>query len=74
MYIKTDNPDLVRDPSCNALLNVNAKVVNRDLQYKSRLMKEKETESTINNLQEEIKVLRSEISQVLQLLKNDRGN
>lgn len=74
MHVKIKDVDgLVRDTHSKAILNVNKSVLLKDQMYQEQLKKEKQMESSINNLKEEVSSLRSDISKILEMLSN-RGN
>lgn len=67
-----DNDDLVRDTNSRAVLNVNKNALLKDQMYQEKMRKQKEMESSINNLREEVSSLKSDISKILEMLS--RGN
>ena len=67
-----DNEDLVRDTHSKAILNVNKNALLKDQMYQEKLKKEKEMESSINSLRDEVSSLKSDISKILEMLS--RGN
>ena len=67
-----DNEDLVRDTASRAVLNVNKNTLLKDQMYQEKMKKQKEMESSINNLREEVSSLKSDISKILEMLS--RGN
>jgi len=74
MHVKIKDADgLVRDVHSRAILNVNKNVLLKDQMYQEQLKKEKQMESSINNLKEEVSSLRSDISKILEMLSS-RGN
>lgn len=73
MLIKIkDNDDLVRDGRSQAILNVNKKTLLKDQMYQEKMKKQKELESSINNLKEEVSSMKNDISKILEMLS--RGN
>lgn len=67
-----DNEDLVRDTASRAVLNVNKNALLKDQMYQEKMKKQREMESSINNLREEVSSLKSDISKILEMLS--RGN
>ena len=67
-----DNEDLVRDTASRAVLNVNKNALLKDQMYQEKMKKQKEMESSINNLREEVSSIKSDISKILEMLS--RGN
>lgn len=67
-----DNDDLVRDVNSKAILNINKEVLLKDQMYREKLKKQKEMESSINSLRDEVSSLKSDISKILEMLS--RGN
>lgn len=67
-----DNEDLVRDTASRAVLNVNRNALLKDQMYQEKMKKQREMESSINNLREEVSSLKSDISKILEMLS--RGN
>ena len=67
-----DNDDLVRDTQSKAILNVNKNALLKDQMYQEKLKKQKEMESSINSLRDEVSSLKSDISKILEMLS--RGN
>jgi hypothetical protein len=67
-----DNDDLVRDTNSRAVLNVNKNALLKDQMYQEKMKKQKEMESSINNLREEVSSLKGDISKILEMLS--RGN
>jgi hypothetical protein len=67
-----DNEDLVRDTHSKAILNVNKDALLKDQMYQEKLKKQKEMESSINSLRDEVSSLKSDISKILEMLS--RGN
>jgi len=67
-----DNEDLVRDVNSKAILNINKKALLKDQMYQEKLKKQKEMESSINSLRDEVSSLKSDISKILEMLS--RGN
>lgn len=67
-----DNDDLVRDTNSRAVLNVNKNALLKDQMYQEKMKKQREIESSINNLREEVSSLKSDISKILEMLS--RGN
>lgn len=67
-----DSDDLVRDTNSRAILNVNKNALLKDQMYQEKMRKQKEIDSSINNLKEEINSIKSDISKILEMLS--RGN
>ena len=67
-----DNEDLVRDVNSKAILNINKNALLKDQMYQEKLKKQKEMESSINSLRDEVSSLKSDISKILEMLS--RGN
>jgi hypothetical protein len=67
-----DNEDLVRDVNSKAILNINKNALLKDQMYQEKLRKQKEMESSINSLRDEVSSLKSDISKILEMLS--RGN
>lgn len=67
-----DNEDLVRDLNSKAILNINKNALLKDQMYQEKLKKQKEMESSINSLRDEVSSLKSDISKILEMLS--RGN
>lgn len=67
-----DAEDLVRDVNTRAILNVNKNAVLKDQMYQEKMKKQKELESSINNLKEEVSSMKNDISKILEMLS--RGN
>lgn len=67
-----DNDDLVRDVNSKAILNINKEVLLKDQMYREKLKKQKEMESSINSLRDEVSSLKGDISKILEMLS--RGN
>lgn len=74
MRVKIKDKDgLVRDTQTKAILNVDRNAVLKDQVFKEKMQKEKEMQSTINNLKEEVTSIKSDISKILELLSS-RGH
>lgn len=67
-----DNEDLVRDVNSKAILNINKNALLKDQMYQEKLKKQREMESSINSLRDEVSSLKSDISKILEMLS--RGN
>jgi len=67
-----DSDDLVRDTNSRAILNVNKNALLKDQMYQEKMRKQREIDSSINNLKEEINSIKSDISKILEMLS--RGN
>ena len=67
-----DAEDLVRDVNTRAILNVNKNAVLKDQMYQEKMKKQRELESSINNLKEEVSSMKNDISKILEMLS--RGN
>ena len=67
-----DAEDLVRDVNTRAILNVNKNAILKDQMYQEKMKKQKELESSINNLKEEVSSMKNDISKILEMLS--RGN
>jgi len=67
-----DSDDLVRDTNSRAILNVNKNALLKDQMYQEKMRKQREIDSSINNLKEEIKSIKSDVSKILEMLS--RGN
>ena len=67
-----DNEDLVRDVNSKAILNINKNALLKDQMYQERLKKQREMESSINSLRDEVSSIKSDISKILEMLS--RGN
>lgn len=72
-----DNPGLMRDSSSNGIINVDDKAYEthkkRKRQTKAQVEKEKQIDDRINNLESEIKSLKTGIDQILSILKHDNN-
>ena len=74
MRVKIKDKDgLVRDTQTKAILNVDRNAVLKDQVFKEKMQKEREMQSTINNLKEEVTSIKSDISKILELLSS-RGH
>ena len=67
-----DSDDLVRDTNSRAILNVNKNALLMDQMYQEKMRNQKEIDSSINNLKEEINSIKSDVSKILEMLS--RGN
>jgi hypothetical protein len=67
-----DSDDLVRDTNSRAILNVNKNALLKDQMYQEKMRKQREIDSSINNLKEEINSIKSDVSKILEMLS--RGN
>ena len=67
-----DSDDLVRDTNSRAILNVNKNALLKDQMYQEKMRKQREIDSSINNLKEEINSIKSDVSNILEMLS--RGN
>ena len=67
-----DSDDLVRDTNSRAILNVNKNTLLKDQMYQEKMRKQREIDSSINNLKEEINSIKSDVSKILEMLS--RGN
>ena len=67
-----DNEDLVRDENSKAILNINKNALLKDQMYQEKLRKQKEMESSINSLRDEVSSLKGDISKILEMVS--RGN
>lgn len=63
-----DDEDLVRDVNTRAILNVNKNAILKDQMYQEKMKKQKELESSINNLKEEVSSIKNDISKILEML------
>lgn len=73
MLIKIkDSDDLMRDTNSRAILNVNKGTLLKDQMYQEKMKKQKQIESSINNLKEEVFSIKTDISKILEMLS--RGN
>ena len=63
-----DNEDLVRDENSKAILNINKNALLKDQMYQEKLRKQKEIESSINSLRDEVSSLKGDISKILEML------
>lgn len=71
MLVKIKDVDgLVRDVNSNAILNVDKNILLKDQMYQEKMKKQKEVESSINNLKEEISSIKSDISKILEMLSS----
>jgi len=69
MLIKIkDNDDLVRDDRSQAILNINKKSLLKDQIYQEKMKREREIDSSINNLKEEISSIKGDLSKILEML------
>ena len=74
MRVKIKDKDgLVRDIETKAILNVDYNVLAKDQIFKEKIKKDKEMQSTINNLKEEVASIKGDISKILELLSS-RGH
>ena len=74
MRVKIKDKDgLVRDMETKAILNVDYNVLAKDQVFKEKAKKDKEMQSTINNLKEEVASIKGDISKILELL-SPRGH
>lgn len=62
--------DLVRDSQSMAILNIDSNVLHKDLLYKQKLKKEKETEEAINKLETDVKEIKNSLDKILQVLES----
>lgn len=62
--------DLVRDSQSMAILNIDSNVLHKDLLYKQKLKKEKETEKAINKLETDVKEIKNSLDKILQVLES----
>ena len=67
-----DSDDLVRDTNSRAILNENKNALLKDQMYQEKMRKQREIDSSINNLKEEINSIKSDVSKILEMLS--RGN
>ena len=67
-----DSDDLVRDTNSRAILNVNKNALLKDQMYQEKMRKQREIDSSINNLKEEINSIKCDVSKILEMLS--RGN
>lgn len=72
--IKDHKGKLVRDTSSMAILNVDKSSLIKHEMYLNSMKKEKDIETTINNLQSEISSIKSTLDKVLELLNSNRGS
>lgn len=63
-----DNDDLVRDDRSQAILNINKKTLLKDQMYQEKMKREREIDSSINNLKEEISSIKGDLSKILEML------
>ena len=76
-YLKVvDNPNLVRDTSSGGIINVDEQAYmaykrNKNIQ-KQKNRKDQEQESRINMLENKITGMEQTLTQILDILKNDR--
>lgn len=72
-----DNPGLQRDVKSNGILNTDDNAYKQYLLNKSKNKKIEEekrnTQERINNLENELKQLKTGIAQILELLKHDKS-
>ena len=66
-----DNEDLVRDGRSQAILNINKKTLLKDQMFQEKMKREREIDSSINNLKEEIFSIKSDISKILEMLSRE---
>lgn len=71
--IDDEKGKFVRDTNSMAILAVDKNVLAKDAIVKSKIKKEEELKTTINNLQSEVSSLKSDISKILEIL-NSRGS
>lgn len=72
MLIKIkDNEDLVRDGRSQAILNINKKTLLKDQMFQEKMKREREIDSSINNLKEEISSIKGDISKILEMLSRE---
>lgn len=63
MLIKIkDNDDLVRDGRSQAILNINKKTLLKDQMFQEKMKREREIDTSINNLKEEISSIKGDLS------------
>jgi hypothetical protein len=69
MYYKvTDEPDLVRDSNSKAILNVNNDALNKYKKEKEEKLRIKKVLDGYENLKEEIKSTKNDLSEIKQML------
>jgi hypothetical protein len=72
MLIKIkDNDDLVRDGRSQAILNINKKTLLKDQMFQEKMKREREIDTSINNLKEEISSIKGDLSKILEMLSRE---
>lgn len=66
------NQDLVRDTESMGILNINQAALMRDALYKQKLQRDKQIDHAINNLNEDVMSIKSDLNKIIELL-NSRG-
>lgn len=65
-----NNDSLVRDTNSMAVLNVSRASLAKDAMYKEKLRRDKEVDSAINKLNDEISDIRNNVSKILEILSS----
>jgi hypothetical protein len=65
-----NNDNLVRDMNSMAVLNVSKASLAKDTMYKEKLRREKEVDSAINKLNDEVSDIRQSVSKILEILSS----
>jgi len=72
-----DNPNLERDVNSNGILNIDDSAYRQHLANKQKQklleVQKRNAEERINNLENELKELKTGIAQILELLKHDKS-
>lgn len=71
MRVKVENNnDLVRDMRSMAILNVNKAALAKDALYKEKARREKEVDSAINKLENDVNEIKSSLGKILEILES----
>lgn len=65
-----NNETLVRDMNSMAVLNVSKASLARDAMYKEKARRDKEVDSSINALNEDVKSIKQDLSKILEILSS----
>lgn len=65
-----NNETLVRDMNSMAVLNVSKASLAKDAMYKEKARRDKEVDSSINALNEDVKSIKQDLSKILEILSS----
>tara|TARA_Y100000996_G_scaffold351709_2_gene291068 strand:- start:298 stop:531 length:234 start_codon:yes stop_codon:yes gene_type:complete len=68
-FVKTDNPDFVKDQSTGALVSTDISAFNRHKMQQKQLEESKNQKNDLNNIKSEVTELKNEISEIKELLQ-----